>query len=89
MSNLLLDAARAAPGKCYRVLTPNDGNDCVQVNGTFPRALWIGATAGNLSFQGADGEPVTLPVPALSLVPFEVKRLLATGTTATIIVGIY
>jgi hypothetical protein len=88
MSNMFLDAARAAPGKNYRVLTPDDANDCTVVAGSGPRALWIGSTAGNLQIMGADGENVTFPVAALSLVPFEVKRLM-TGTTAGIIVGIY
>lgn len=89
MSNMLLDAARAAPGKNYRILTPSDIADCTQVNGSGPRFLWIGSTAGDITIQGADGQQVTFPVPALGLVPIEVKRLMATGTTATIIVGIY
>ena len=75
--------ANAAP------LTPVDGQDlpnCV-------RALWIGG-AGTISVvhrNGDENSPVTYNVGVSTdkPLPFYIKRLLLTGTTATNIIGLW
>ncbi len=52
------------------------------------RAVWVGG-AGNLAVQYFDGSSDTLnAVPAGTLLPIRVKKVLA-ATTATLISGIY
>ncbi|MER2263888.1 spike base protein, RCAP_Rcc01079 family [Methylobacterium oxalidis] len=62
-------------------ITPSDTNDLDVV----PRALLIG-TAGDLKIQMLGGQTVTLKVQA-TLYPIRVRRILATGTTASNIVA--
>lgn len=66
-------------------ITPNDGAD-LSAN---TRALWVGG-AGNIvvDFVGSGSSITIAGVPAGTLLPFEVKRVRATGTTATNIVGL-
>jgi hypothetical protein len=73
----------AGPYASLAAVTPHDtnaNNFC---------ALWVGG-AGDVALQGAsDSTPVTiLAVPAGTLLPMAVKLVLATGTTATSIVGL-
>lgn len=73
------------PGTGLATITPSDAT-------FFPkpfRALYVGG-AGNLAVQGVDGTVGIIPsVPAGMVVPISVDRVLATGTTATGIVGFY
>lgn len=75
-------------GPAFRLvaITPNDSTDLIQ-HGL--RALWVGG-AGNVAIRAlSDGSAVTIAgVPAGTLLPIAVARVLATGTTATNIVGL-
>lgn len=66
-------------------ITPNDGADLAAAT----RAVWVGG-AGNLRVIAADdATDVTLSgVPAGTLLPIRVKKVFATSTTATLIVGL-
>ena len=66
-------------------VTPNDGADLTVMT----RALMV-ATAGDVAVVMKDGTTGTLPglQPGVPY-PVRVKRILATGTTATGIVGLY
>ena len=53
------------------------------------RALYVGA-AGDVAVQGVDGTTGVIPsVPAGTVLQIAVDRVLATGATATGIVGLY
>jgi hypothetical protein len=53
------------------------------------RALYVGG-GGNLAVRLQDGTELTLAnMPAGTLLPIRVTRILATGTTATEIVGLW
>lgn len=66
-------------------VTPNDSTDLAIV----PRALWVGG-AGNIVMVTAGGDSITLSgITAGTLLPVRAKRILATSTTATLIVGLY
>lgn len=67
------------------VVTPSDTDTFA-----FPVAIYIGGTAGNIVVTPANGAAnVTLAVAANSIVPFMVKAVLSTNTTATPIHAIY
>lgn len=77
------DSAGAAGGAL--TITPSDGTDLTRAT----RAIYVGVT-GNLAVIMLDGTTATfIAVPAGALLPLMVSRILATGTTATSIVGIY
>jgi hypothetical protein len=82
-----LDAEPAnaeAPARKAAALTPNDAADLA----TETRALYVG-TGGNLSvILSGDTAAVTFTNVAAGYHPLRVKRLRATGTTATGIVGL-
>ncbi len=65
-------------------ITPNDSTDLT--NST--RAIWIGG-AGNVKVDTVEGDTVTL-VGALvgTILPIRARRVYATGTTATNLVGL-
>ena len=66
-------------------IAPEDGAEIGHVT----RALYVGGE-GNLRVRLLGGETVTLAnVPAGSLMPMRVTEVLATGTTATGIVGLW
>lgn len=66
-------------------ITPNDGADLAKMTD----GLFIGA-AGNLAVVMQDGSSVTFTGLAAGVAHrLAVKRVLATGTTATGIVGLY
>lgn len=67
------------------VVTPSDAVDLPQV----AKSLWVGG-AGNVSvIAEGDTVPVTLTAAAAgTLIPLRVKRVRATGTTATAIVAL-
>ena len=65
------------------VVTPSDTTDL-----TYCRALWVGG-AGNLVVRCVDDtSSITLVVPAGTLLPLFVQRVMA-ATTATSIVALY
>lgn len=67
-------------------VTPNDGADLAKIP---TRGLWIGG-AGNVKVDMADGTTVTfVGATAGSILPVQVKRVYATGTTATSITALY
>lgn len=66
-------------------ITPSDSTDLPQVT----RTLWVGG-AGNVSVQMIDGTAITLQGCAAGQeIPVRVRRVYATGTTASNIVGLY
>jgi hypothetical protein len=65
-------------------LTPNDSGTLLTT-----RALYIGA-AGDLKVTMAYGDIVTfVAVPAGSILPIQVTRVFATGSTAASIIALY
>jgi hypothetical protein len=77
--------AYSDPARHAVAVTPDDSNDLANN----ARALWIGG-AGNvaLDFVGSGTNVVIVGVPAGTLLPFEIKRVRSTGTTATNIVAL-
>lgn len=68
-------------------ITPNDSSD--NLGGKYVRSLWVGG-AGDVSLLSVYGETVTFKgVPAGMYLDCRPKRVLATNTTATDIVGMY
>jgi len=66
-------------------VTPSDGADLAKST----RALYVGV-AGDVAVNMVGGTSVTfVAVPAGSVLPIRVARVLATGTTAGSIVGLY
>lgn len=53
-----------------------------------PLFLYIGG-AGNIKVRTLNDEDVTLAVVAAQVLPLRIKRLWSTGTTATLIFGMY
>ena len=77
--------SHSGPAGALGAVTPNDGTDLPAV----AKALWIGG-AGNVSIIAEnDTAPVTLnSVAAGTMITVRVKRVRATGTTATNIVAL-
>jgi hypothetical protein len=74
-----------SPATAAFSVTPNDSTDFA----FYTRGLWIGG-AGNLSVQMMNDTILTFSgVPAGTLLPLAVRKVRATGTTATNIVGVY
>lgn len=66
-------------------ITPSDGSDLAYV----PRAIYVGGY-GDVAVITAGGETVTfVGMSAGDLLPVRASRVMATGTTATSIVGIW
>lgn len=81
--NMIRSTTSAVDGE---TVNPSDSQDLTK--GT-ARALWIGS-AGDVSIIGAmDTTVVFKSVPAGYLLPVQVKRVNATGTTAGNIVALY
>lgn len=69
------------PAKRAAIVVPNDNTDLLE----YPKALRVGG-AGNLKIlpsRNADDAPITIAVTAGEVVPIQVRRVWATGTTAT------
>ena len=74
-----------APPEHGAAVTPDDGRDLAAVT----RALYVGG-AGDLAVWMADGTLLAFgAVPAGTLLPIRVVRVLATGTSATRVVGLW
>lgn len=82
-------SGQQSPAANAEVITPAD-TDLVNVQ--FTRGIYVGG-AGNLrvTMAGAEGDSdVTFSaVPAGAILPIRVKRIWATGTTATLIVSLF
>lgn len=56
--------------------------------GAQPRAIYVGGT-GNVAVRMVDGTlPIFSAVPVGAILPINVDKVLATGTTATLMVGL-
>jgi hypothetical protein len=74
-----------SPPEHALAIQPDDAAVLPQV----PRALWVGS-GGDLAVRMAGGETVILAgVPAGTLLPVRVARVLASGTTAGDILGFW
>ena len=74
-----------APASNVVEITPSD----TTVLNPVVRALWIGG-AGNVQVQTVSGQTVTFAgAQAGSIIPVRVRQVLATGTTATLINGLW
>lgn len=79
------NASLTSPARNAAALVPNDDAALPYMT----RALYV-AGAGNVAVEMASGAYVTFPaVPAGSILPCRVLRLLKTGTTATGVVGLW
>lgn len=77
--------AISAPAQGGFAITPSDSSDLAAET----RGLWVGAS-GDLALVLASGDEVILAgAIAGSLLPLRVRRVKATGTTATSLVGLY
>lgn len=74
----------SSPADRFAAIIPNDGADVAEM----PRALFIGG-GGNLVVQGRDGVSATFIVGAGQILPIRAARVMATGTTASDIVGLF
>jgi hypothetical protein len=73
-----------SPARDGFAITPSDSDDLPEVT----RALYVGAE-GTVAVALASGASVTLEgVSAGTLLPLRVSRVLATGTTASAIIGL-
>ena len=73
-----------SPGRSAFAITPG-----ASVLAIIPRSLYVGG-AGNVEVEGADGVVVVFTaVPAGSILPFGPQKVLATNTTASLILGLY
>ena len=82
---------RITPAKSGVAITPGDsGSGAGNGEVVLCRALWIGG-AGDIyvDFRNGDLNVGIIGVAAGSLLPFDVKRVYATSTTATSIVAVY
>lgn len=75
----------SAPENAFPI-APNDSEDI----DTITRAIYVG-TGGNLAVQmaGGGGAVTFRTLPAGALLPIRVTRVLATGTTASDLIGLY
>lgn len=66
-------------------ITPHNTNELAHIT----RELYVG-TGGNIALELKEGDSITLTNVADSMrLPLRVRKVLATGTTATNIVGLY
>lgn len=79
-----MSSSNLAVGVNAFAITPHDSTNFTRS----ARAIYVGV-AGNITAVFADGTAVLFTaVPQGSVLPIEVKRINATGTTATALVGI-
>ena len=72
------------PGVGAFAITPDDGDDLPFVT----RAVYIGGE-GDLAVKPVDGDPVTfVGLSAGTVLPVQITRVYATGTTATNLIGL-
>ena len=79
----------SGPCRHWTTITPSDSTDLT----TVPKAIYVGG-GGDITMIGI-AAPATATgvkwsaIPAASLLPVRPRRILATGTTATLIVGCF
>lgn len=79
-----LSTLSEAPAQSAEAITPNDSN----LIGPF-RSVWVGGAGNVAALLVEDSAPITFnAVPAGTLLPIAVKKIMATGTTATNILGL-
>lgn len=93
MDYLYSTTNNATPMISALAVTPNDGADLVPANNVArpTRGVLVGG-AGTLAVVMADGNPISLTIPATAcgvILPISVNRIKATGTSATNIVAFY
>lgn len=71
-----------SPGRNLRVVTPD--NDADLPDGAC-KSLWVTADGDLTVIAQDDTDPVTIPVLAGQCIPIRARRVLATGTTATLV----
>jgi len=71
------------PANGMFAITPNDDADLAQIT----RAV-IATGSGVVAVVMRDGSTGTLPLPAEQIMPYRIRRVLESGTTATGIVGL-
>ena len=76
--------SREMPARNAAAVTPHDANDLAVVT----RALWVGGDGDLSVILAGDDDPVTIKG-ASQVVPIAVRRVRATGTTATDIVALW
>lgn len=85
------DRAAYAPAVGGFVITPSNVTvfDNVGANPPPARSIYVGG-AGNLTCIMSDDSSVLFSaVPAGTILPITVKQVLSTGTTATLLIGLY
>ncbi len=86
MTSKMYDKDYTAASGSAEAVTPDDGTDLPRGC----RALYVGGTGTVVLILDKDSASVTLVgVVAGSVLPIRVKRVFATGTTATSIVALY
>ena len=74
-----------SPPENARAIEPSDADDLPRVT----RALYVGG-AGDVAMRMVGGDVITLAnVQASSLVPLRIARVMAAGTTAGALVGLW
>lgn len=77
--------AISAPAQRGFAITPADGADLAAET----RGLWVGGS-GDIALVLASGDEITLAgVVGGSILPLRLRRIKATGTSATQLVGLY
>lgn len=74
---------RGEPALAARVVTLSDTVDLPRVNGTFPRAIYVGATGNIRVLLEDDTNPVDLLNVPVGVLPIGIRRIYVTGTTVT------
>jgi nitrogen fixation protein len=88
------DKEAASEYDALNLMTPADGAAAITPHDTnlltvTTRAVYVGG-AGDLAVVMFNGDEVTFPaVPAGTVLPVRAKKVKATGTTATSLVGMY
>ena len=77
------------PSTHAKALTPADATDLADI----PKAIYVG-TGGDVTLIGEDAPTAATGVtfknvPSASILPFRARRLMATGTTAADMLGLY
>lgn len=73
-----------APATSAAAITPNDDNELSYVS----RSLWVGV-AGSLKVQMRDGQDVTFANVTVGWHHLRVRKVFATGTSASSIVSVW
>ena len=76
----------SAPARRALAVSPHDSNELTDI----PKALYVG-TGGAITMRGVDGSADQLwkNVPSGAILPFRVRYVRATGTTATDLLALY